>query len=80
MNIEQVKNTEEFWSAIVESSVRKGYGKISMPVKGMSEAAAINLAIKLNVSLLVRGSDYLFSTSEDGTLVQLGKEITRHQR
>ena len=78
METEVVSTPEAFWIAFVEDSVKLGYGTTLVPVSGLSKIAAIEVAIQLKVSLLIKGRDYLFSRTREGTLVHMGKKVTQH--
>ncbi len=59
--------TEQEWIALVEDSIKKGYGKVLVPMSGMSEDAVIALAARLDISVFEKGSDYLFSATKEET-------------
>ena len=52
---------EQYWIGIVEESVALGWSHNSVPVISISKDSAEVLAKRLNLRLLVRGPDYVFS-------------------
>ncbi len=78
MKIDAMDVTEECWIALVEDAATKGHHIISVPVAGMSQKAAITLAVKLHISVSVKGTDYLFTTTKEATHALLLEDDTLH--
>lgn len=76
MNIEDVDTGEEFWTVLLERSVKSGSEYILMPCSAMSEDKAIALARRLDISVMVQGEDYAFTTTREATQALLAR--TRH--
>jgi hypothetical protein len=53
-------NDEKGWTRLVEESVMIGWEATIIPISGMPEERAIDLAERLNVILERHGSDYRF--------------------
>jgi hypothetical protein len=70
------KMPEEFWTVLLEDAIAKGKEIISIPARDMSEIAAIELAMKLDISVMVKRSDYIFSTIKEGMKTLLGDHVT----
>ncbi len=78
MKIDRMDVTEECWIALVEDAATKGHQIISVPVTGISQKAALLLAMKLDISVSVMGSDYLFTTTNEATRALLLADETLH--
>lgn len=78
MRIEDIENGEQFWAMLITTSVDKGYSGAVIPTANLEEGLAINVAIRLNMSLLVKDGNYVFSSCKDGSSVQLGTKLTLH--
>jgi hypothetical protein len=76
MKIDEVENAEDFWTVLLEDAIAKGQKIISIPACDMSEIVAIELAMKLDISVMVKGTDYIFSTTKEGTQALLGDHVT----
>ncbi len=77
----QAKNnshSEEFWIQVVEGSVDEGEPVICIPLTAFSRATAVRLAMKLNLTVFIKASDYLFSTKDEVTRTLLKEEDTLH--
>jgi hypothetical protein len=53
--------SEQYWIGIVEESVALGWSHNTVPAISISKDTAEALAKQLNLRLLVRGPDYVFS-------------------
>lgn len=73
MNIEDANTPEELWTAALEQAMKNGNQYILMPCSAMSEEAAVNLAMRLNISVMVQGEDYAFTTTKEATQALLAK-------
>lgn len=78
MKIDKAETSEEFWIALIEDGMQKGYGSVLAPMAGLDRPAAIKLAVRLKVSLAIRDLNYVFNREKDGTLVQLGERVELH--
>jgi hypothetical protein len=78
MQVKQNKHSEDFWIQVVEGSVDEGEPVICVPLAAFSRATAIRLAMKLNMKVFIKGSDYLFSTTEEATQKLLKEVDTLH--
>ena len=78
MQVKQNKHSEEFWIQVVEGSVDEGEPVISVPLTAFSRAIAMRLAMKLSMKVFIKGSDYLFTTTEEATQALLKEEDTLH--
>ncbi len=58
------KSSEQFWIGVVEDSVALGWSYNTVPVTSFSRETAEALAERLNMNLLVRGPDYVFSCKQ----------------
>ncbi len=54
------KSSEEFWVRVVEDSAALGWSYNTVPVTSFSRETAEALAERLDMTLLVRGPDYVF--------------------
>ncbi len=59
------KHDEKSWVRLVEESVLIGWEATIVPMSGMSEDRALDLAERLNVKLEQFGSDYRFRIPRD---------------
>jgi hypothetical protein len=73
MNIEDADNPEELWTAALEMAVKNGDQYILMPRSAMSEDKAVALAKRLDISVMVQGDDYAFTTTKQATQALLKK-------
>ena len=55
------ESSEQFWIGIIEDSVALGWSFSAVPVAGISRDTAEAVAERLDLRLLVRGPDYVFS-------------------
>ncbi len=75
-NVEQ--HSEDFWIQVVEGSVDEGEPIICVPLTALPRATAMKLAIKLDITVFLKGNNYLFSTTEETTQTLLKEEDTLH--
>ena len=60
-------NSEDFWIDVVEGSANEGEPLIYVPLAALSRGIAMALAIKLDITVFMKGNNYLFSTSKEFT-------------
>jgi hypothetical protein len=73
MKLEDADNPEELWTAALEMAVKNGDQYILMPCSAMSEEKAVALAKRLDISVMVQGDDYAFTTTKEATQALLAK-------
>lgn len=78
MRLNKSQHDEDFWIQAVEGSVDEGEEIICVPLAALPRATAMNLAIKLDITVFVKGNNYLFSTDPDTTKKLLKEEDTLH--
>ena len=58
------KSSEAFWIGVIEDSVALGWSYNTVPVTSFSRERADAVAERLNMTLLIRGTDYVFSCKQ----------------
>ena len=78
MQVKKSNHSEDFWIQVVEGSVDEGEPITCVPLAALSRATAVRLAMKLNLTVFIKGSDYLFSTTGEISKALLREEDTLH--
>ncbi len=78
MEIVNEQHAEDFWIQLVMGSFDEGEALIYVPLNALSRSIAVGLALKLGITVFVKGDNYLFSTSEEFTRELLIEEDTLH--
>lgn len=69
---------EDFWIQAVIGAADEGAGLICVPLHALPRAWALKLATKLDLTVFVKGSNYLFSMDIETTKAMLKEEDTLH--
>ena len=67
MKFNETKHSEEFWIDVVEACVDEGEPLICVPVGALDRKTAVELALKLDITVFIKSNDYMFSTSMEAT-------------
>ena len=78
MLADNYNHSEDFWINEVEGGANEGEPLIYVPLNALSRGIAMGLAIKLDISVFVKGNNYVFSTSKDFTEALQLEEDTLH--
>ncbi len=78
MRIVSEQHAEDFWIQVVVGSFDEGEPLIYVPLNAISRSTAMGLALKLGITVFLKGDNYLFSTSEEFTRELLNEEDTLH--
>lgn len=78
MRLQNNQHPEDFWIQKVEGSVDEGEPVICVPLAALPRSLAMKLAIKLDVTVFVKGNNYLFSSDPKLTQAMLKEEDTLH--
>ncbi len=78
MQLERIEDSEIFWIDVVQGSVDEGEAIICVPLAALARETAIRLALSLHIELLIRGNDYLFTTTREATQALLLEERVLH--
>ena len=71
-------HSEDFWINVVEGSAYEGEPLIYVPLAALSRGVAMALAKKLDITVFMKGDNYLFSTSREFTEALKLEEDTLH--
>lgn len=77
MKIEEVDTGEDLWTTLLEHYVKISEFAV-MHCSAMSESAAFALAKRLDISVKIRGDEYLFTASKQAMRLLQNADESRH--
>jgi hypothetical protein len=62
----RVEQTERRWASYIETALNAGRADVTVPQDSLSLDNAVNLAIRLKVTLILADNNYIFAVVESG--------------